>query len=116
LLAKELEMVESAAKAWNDAFTLTVALHADVVDAVSRKYANVEDVRVVNRHCAKGALDCARMAQFVFKGTVVVPSKAQAERIKVRICFSIGCSLKKEKTKRLFMLSSERVAPAHQTF
>ncbi len=47
----------------------------------------MDDAHVVNKHCAKGPLDCARMAQFVFKGTKVVTSKHQVDRLKVSFDF-----------------------------
>ena len=77
----EIEKLERRTREWADGLALTTALQAELLEEIGRKYRNDDDVRVVNKHCSKGPLQCLRAAQFVFRGTKIVLDRRTAERL-----------------------------------
>ncbi len=80
-LLTELDNIEEVSRSWHDKLALTTALQCELVESVAGRFNNVAETRVVNKHCGKGSLSCARAAQFVFNGTVVVTVKKEQDRI-----------------------------------
>ena len=80
-IVAEMEKMEVIGKAWDEGLALTAALYEELLESLPSKLLNIEDVKVIDRYCQKGALHCDRQAQFVFKCTKVVPNQRVQERI-----------------------------------
>ena len=80
-LVTELDELERVARAWHDGLALTTALHCELLEAVAGRWTNVEETRLVNRPCGRGPLNCARAAQFIFRGSAVQEMPREQQRL-----------------------------------